>query len=425
MSDRGVAAIDPPAAGPAPATPPMPAAPAASATAAASAAPPAPTASAAGPAATWLPPTVQQPGVTPPTFGVPTIEQPAVTPPTMAVPTVEQPVVAFGPGVAGPAGGANRRRVAWIAGGAFAAVVATGVGVAALTGGDDSSQPGTTITTVVGPATTSAPLTLPTMAPSTSAPPASDVATTAPATTGAQTALPYGDDLVFALPGATDLPADWVPYGNEPEVDYFGGEGNGQGLCGGEGESARAWSGESIGNAFGDSFELPSTATVSYWLVGFPDEASAAAYLAATEAQAESCAAGITYDLVEGDDAGQYDGFAEGYGDGEVVWTFEESADGEPTTVDGADEALDLVSIQRYTTNAEGVEYGGFDGSLRTYERYGSVIFVGDLFGTWGLEGFDPEGAADYLPTPEDLALVMEAARPGVLDRLRIKNLID
>jgi hypothetical protein len=366
----------------------------------------------------WLPPTAQQPTASPSTDW-----SSAAVPPT-----VQQPAVPPGSPVPAPDGSRRSSPVPWIVGGVVVALLAAGGALLAVRGGsDDGSEEGTTVPiapTSLVPETTG-PLVLPT----TSTPPATSepVATTTPLTTTPPTlpagVPPTGDLLVTALPTAADVPSDWVAAEVGTAVDFEGGSGLGQGLCGGDGESLRAWNGGSIGNAFSDYFDLPSTASVSYWLVGFPDEATATAYLAATAAQAETCAETINYELTEGTEPGQYDGFAEGFGD-TAIWTFDETAASGVATVDGADEALELAYVSNYATTFDGTEFGGSLAALRLYERYGSVILVTELFGEWDLRGFSDTDLPDYRPAAEDLVIASDAVRPAVLDRLRAAGVI-
>jgi hypothetical protein len=365
----------------------------------------------------WLPPTVQQPIAPPSTGWEPGSVAPAVQPPTMQQPTV--PVAQTSP--------AERRSspVPWVVGGVVVALLAGGGALLALRGGgDDEPEAGTTVPPVVTtavPATTG-PVVLPTT--TSSVPPTTEAAATTAAPTTVPSAVPpTGDVLGAALPADGELPADWVPGGLGSAIDFEGGEGFGQGVCGGAGESARAWALGSIGNAFSDYYDLPSTASVNYWLVGFADEASASAYLAATAAQAEVCVETVTYELAEGTEPGQYDGFAEGYGDG-AIWAFDETAASAPATVEGAAEALELVYVSNYSTTFDGDDYGGSYGALRLYERYGTVVLVTELFGQWDLTGFGDTDLPDYRPAAEDLELVSDTGRPLMLDRLRAAGVI-
>jgi hypothetical protein len=342
----------------------------------------------------WLPPTAQQPAVVP---------------------------------VAAPDGPRRSNPVPWIVGGVVVALLAAGGALLALRGGsDDGSEEGTTVPTAP---TSVAPTTGPLVLPTTSTPPATSepVATTTLPTTTPPTlpagVPPTGDLLVTALPTADDVPSDWVASGLGTAVDFEGGSGLGQGLCGGDGESLRAWNLGSLGNAFSDYFDLPSTASVASWLVGFPDEASAGAYLAATAAQADTCAETINYELTEGTEPGQYDGFAEGFGD-TAIWTFDETAASGAASIDGAAEALELAYVSNFSTTFDGTEFGGSHAALRLYERYGSVILVTELFGEWDLRGFSDTDLPDYRPAAEDLVAASDAMRPVVLDRLRAAGVI-
>ena len=358
----------------------------------------------------WLPPTIQQP-TTPPS--------PSWAPgATLPQPTVQQPAIAA------PAGGPRRSSaVPWVIGGLFVALLVGGGALLALRGGsdDDSSSMSTLLPdTSVAPSTTG-----PFVLPTTSSPPTTTepVGTTAPETTLPAGTPATGDVLSIALPTPDEVPADWAATGVGTAVDFEGGSGPGQGLCAGDGESVRAWSLGSLGNAFSDYYELPSTAQVSYWLVGFPDAESASAYLAATAEQAGTCAETITYDLPEGAEPGQYDGFADGFGD-DAVWAFTETAGSAPSSVAGADESLELGLAVDYSTVSEGRDYGGSYGALRLFERYGSVVLVTELFGEWDLRGFADTDLPDYQPAAEDLVAASDVIRPIVLDRLRAAGVV-
>lgn len=358
----------------------------------------------------WLPPTIQQPTSPPSPSWAPGAALPQ--------PTVQQPAIAA------PAGGPRRSgAVPWVIGGLFVALL-VGVGaLLALRGGsdDDSSSMSTLL-----PATSVAPPTTgPFVLPTTSTPPS----TTEPvSTTAAETTLPAdtpatGDALSAALPTPDQLPSDWALAGVGTAVDFEGGSGLGQGLCGGDGESVRAWNLGSLGNAFSDYYELPSTGQVSYWLIGFPDAESASAYVAATADQAGTCAETINFELDEGTELGQYDGFAEGFGDS-AIWTFDETAASAPSSVGGADESLELGAAYNYSTVFDGIDYSGRYGALRLFERYGSVVLVTELFGEWDLRGFADTDLPDYRPAAGDLVAAADVIRPIVLDRLRAAGVI-
>jgi hypothetical protein len=361
----------------------------------------------------WLPPTIQQPTVPPTPAWVP-----GSTPPTLSQPTIQQPTVAT------PAGGPRRpSALPWVIGGVVVALLVGGGALFALRGGS-GDEPGSAttvpmLTTVAPP--TSGPLVLPT----TSSPPTTTEPspTTAPDTTAPAGTPATGDVLSAALPTPDEVPPAWVATGAGTAVDFEGGSGPGQGLCAGDGETARAWRLGSVGNAFSDYYELPSTGQVSYWLVGFPDSGSASAYLAATAEQAGTCAETITYDLDEGAEPGQYDGFADGLGD-DAVWAFDETAASAPSAVDGADESLELGVVIGYATVSEGVDYGGSYAALRLFERYGNVVLVTEVFGEWDLRGFADTDLPDYQPDAEDLVAAADVIRPIVLDRLRAAGVI-
>ncbi len=344
---------------------------------------------------------------------------------------------------------AGVRRQVWLWA-AVAAVVAIGVGagIVMTIGGDDDptateeTDPDDdgdtdedddavgdtsviTVPTSIVPLTTIGPTTLPITLPATTVSATAAPTTPAPTTvvpTAPPTTLPHvatTDDLVAALPPDTELPAGWTNSLQTPITNPAPSTSPHAGMCGGADDVARAQAHGVTAIVWSPSYWTQPDGWAGLDLAAFPTEADASAYMAESLAAAQSCSGSWTYTMLEGDGEGQYDGFSDGYGDGVVVWTFQDMIGAAPMTAADTAEAFNVLISSRFTTVDAGDEYGGTVTRAIQFERHGRVVVVVYSDGECclvGYGGIDP--SLDTVPTLDQVAAAADALRPGLVTRL-------
>lgn len=296
---------------------------------------------------------------------------PPVVPPTIAVAATR------------PSPGRTRTYVAAAAVVAVATLVLGGV---VLLGADDAAAPATTASSTVAPSSTTSSTTT-TVAPTTTLPTFTD------------------DDLMAAMPGAVDVPDDWMQYSDS---DHQHDADSDSGLCLGPNSSSLALSTGSIAGTDGPTFDLPDGGWFGVEAYAFADGLTATEFMAATISQV-TCNEPVTWRV----DESWLDVFTDPFGDS-ATWDLSETVEATFLS-DGADEiTLDIAMRDVATTQVEGTQYSyRFDELLR-YEQYGTVVVIYWLDGQYDFDGFSSSPDWIYRPTHEALLEAADSIRDGI-----------
>ena len=168
-------------------------------------------------------------------------------------------------------------------------------------------------------------------------------------------------------------------------------------------------------------YDLPSGGWYEMRTYGFPTPADAASFMNMTRLQATACPAGNTYQLPEGPNDGQFDGFNDG--DPPVVWNMSEQIYEADVTVAGVDETIQIVWITSFSTTEDRVAYSGVETTAYQFERFGAVVVVHVIDSWHDFVGFG-SGGGTYVADPVDVIGIAEAFRPGLVQRMRDASLI-
>ncbi len=264
-------------------------------------------------------------------------------------------------------------------------------------------------------------------APPSTAPPTTEAATTtvAPTTTEAATTTVAPtttlvtatvEGLFIALPGPLDLPPGWVSAGGMPSIAFAPAEGDGVGQCGGPNGDMRAANNGVLMYAAAPGVTAPDGAIFNVWIYAFSSDEAAKATIDATYAQT-GCGA-REYELHEGSDVGQYDGFG-GTAGAKAVWTVRDQlAVGNPGVAEAPGAIFTNDGVE-YITRSGGIDYGSRDTALAIWEQHGRFVLVSSLYGSCCAYGYsNTDAVVETTPTLEALNGVMASIRPIVLGRL-------
>ncbi|MDO8364243.1 MAG: DUF2510 domain-containing protein [Actinomycetota bacterium] len=359
-----------------------------------------------------------QPPVASQVWGTPgaDVQHPTIAPPG-GIPTGTV-LATYG---ADPASSGPNRKTGMIVG-AVVAVVALGAGAFFLLGGDDdnstvagtsTSAPGSSVET----STSSGNGTATSVVASTQSP-TTVVATTVPRTTTPVTTPGVdGDALVAAMPAAADAPADWSFYSEPDPAPAAEADG---GFCMAGNNTYRAQEVGSLADAYGPSWDLPSSGWFGVDAYAFANDAAADEFLTATEAQANGCMTESPQGTVPEAEAEWFD---DGYGD-DAVWSWVKNSAAYPEATPIADALVRTVSDEFYVTNYGGFDYGVTYTSFARFERFGNIVLVFWLDGSHDYNGFDGEPDWAYTPTDADLDASAAVVRPAILQRLAQAGLV-